>query len=367
MSLGIRTVGLAMFGLGSLLTCTQEHEAFQGIGIEGLFNFVAQKNPDYALGMAYTTAHTAPQVMVAGRTKKDGAVDVIKDARWHIGSITKSFTATLIMKLVERGQLDLDAPIGKYLRRYNKIMHPDWQALTLRALLTHTAGVPANASRRVLLESIFYEPHRGRRTVLSGLWREPLGGKVGEFNYSNIGYVLVGIIAEEVTNKPWEDLIRTEIAEPLGLDSLGFGAPTGPGDPRGHSSVLGWTKPVSGHDDYADNPAWMGPAGAIHLSVADLAKWGQLHLRACKGELPNFLSAASCRLMQTPNKDDYGFGWVINPPNEDGKVIWHNGSNTMWYAMLYLNRTDNTVVAAVTNVAAPRRIDRLAEAVSREM
>lgn len=360
MRMSIITASLAMLGFGSMAGCDIDSDMIEGTTVEEKFWFVAGNNSDFAHGLAYAGIDQRPSVLVAGPSKKGGDLFVNNDARWHIGSISKSFTASLIMRFVERGALDLDAPIGGYLGRYSARMHSQWRAITLRQLLSHTAGLPANAPARVMLTSASYEPVEGRRTVLSGMWQKPLPGQVGRHEYSNVGYVLAGVVAEEITGTPWEELIKSEIADPMGLTSLGFGAPTGVADPRGHSSNFGRSIPIEPNDLLSDNPAWMGPAGTIHMSISDLARWGQIHLRACRGQMPQFLSQESCQMMQTAVADDYGFGWVINAPN----VVWHNGSNTLWYAVLHLDTAKGTSVAVVTNTAADGRIDALTQAIA---
>jgi CubicO group peptidase (beta-lactamase class C family) len=325
------------------------------------FHDFSEKHSRFAISASYALGEGEPVVMTAGPTVKNGSIMVPNDARWHIGSISKSFTSTLVMRLVEKGQLDLDAPIERYLSRYSDQMHSDWKAVSLRDLLSHTARMPSNAPGRITEETFDDEAFEGRRTVLAAMWDKPLKGEIGRFEYSNTGYVLAGLIIEEVTGQAWEDAIRTEIAQPFGLSSLGFGAPQETDAPRGHKSTFGFKSPVEPQELVSDNPKWMGPAGTIHLSMADLAKWGQLHTSACSGHQPEFLTQESCQIMQSPVSSDYGLGWVIQNSDKTGQVVWHNGSNTMWYAMLILVPDRNLVVATATNVFKPERIDELTQ------
>ena len=329
-----------------------------------IFDEIVLERPRFAVSASYTLGADEAVVMTAGPIVKGGSIATAKDARWHIGSISKSFTSTLIMRLVERGKLALDEPVGRYLPTYRENMHPDWKMPTLRQLLSHTAGLPANAPRQITQKTYNDHPYKARRDVLSAMWDKPLGGGLGNFAYSNIGYVLAGVVIEEVTGITWEEAIMSEVAEPLGLSSLGFGAPQGARDPRGHKSVLGYKSPVAPEDAFSDNPRWMGPAGTIHLSMDDLTRWGQIHISTCNGRRPNYLTQASCQEMQSPVSDDYGLGWVIQKSETSGNVVWHNGSNTMWYALLYMIPDKDMAVAVATNVYAPRRLDRLARDLS---
>lgn len=313
-----------------------------------------------AAGVVYAQDGAKPVVVVAGPIQKGSSKQVQSDARWHIGSITKSFTATLIMKLVDQGKLQLDAPIDTYLTRYSLQMHPQWRALTLRQILSHRAGIRTNASLGVLIRSKSYDPYDGRRRVMSELWVQPLSHPTGRYKYSNIGFVLAGIIAEEVANAPWETLVQREIAAPLSLKSLGFGAPRGAMDPRGHFGGELVSIPVNATNKNSDNPAWMGPAGTIHLTLGDLAKWGQAHVRACRGKFASFLSQASCQQMQTPQSANYGLGWMVKTSNGKNSV-WHDGSNTMWYAKISIDVANDTVIAAATNSANNILVENLVD------
>lgn len=329
------------------------------VALETVFRRVAAAKPRNAIGASYAVADANPVVLTSGPTVAGGSVKVASDACWHIGSISKSFTATLVMRLVDQGALMLDTPIETYLPVYRDVMHADWKSLKLRHLLSHTAGLPATIPRAILRETYAYEPYNGRRVALSAMWIEPLKKKIGTYTYSNIGYVLAGLIAEEVKGASWEQLILSEIAEPLGLTSLGFGAPNDVNAPRGHRSFLGFKRPIAPEDLSSDNPRWLGPAGTIHLSLADLTKWGQVHIRACKDRLEDFLSPESSKTMQSPGLGNYGFGWVITTLEGGGSVVWHDGSNTMWYAILALDLDNDTVISVATNVFAPKRAERL--------
>jgi CubicO group peptidase (beta-lactamase class C family) len=180
----------------------------------------------------------APGVeLAAGVTRRGGAQPVGSPGPWHIGSIAKSFTATLIVQLAAAGQLDLDAPLPELLPGEAAGMHPDWSAVTLRGLLSHTAGMPANLPWRRLARSGGPGLRAARLAAMRQLWAQPVAGRPGRFVYSNTGYVLAGTVAEQVTGRSWEALIRTQIAAPLGLDSLGFGPPDGAAVPWGHRRV----------------------------------------------------------------------------------------------------------------------------------
>ena len=172
-----------------------------------------------------------------------------------------------------------------------------------------------------------------------------------KFAYSNVGYTIAGAMAEKATGASWEDLVKREVFEPLELTGAGFGPPKSPSktldQPRGHRAVLGWK--VSANDD-ADNTPIMGPAGTVHMTLGNLCTYATEHLR---GELGTgkLLSAETYKLLHTPELDDYACGWVVKQPTDEipHTVYWHNGSNTMWYALVVFIPDKNMVVAVTSN------------------
>jgi len=278
---------------------------------------------------------------------------VPNDARWHVGSITKSFTATLIARMAALGEIDFQAPLSALLPEYADEMHPDWQSLTLIEILSHTAGIAANFTNKQMGASAGPDLTNERLIRLRVFWAEPLSGTRGKFKYSNLGYILAGFIAETRAGAAWQTLIQRDIADPLGLSSLGFGAPTGAHDPWGHTSRFFRHRPLDPTDEWADNPAWFGPAGTLHMSLKDLLTWGQAHMRACRGEMPDFLSATTCTRLHTPVASEYALGWSVS------KMAWlgggiihtHNGSNTMWIPELAYAPERDMVLAVVMNQA----------------
>ncbi|MEL7213966.1 MAG: serine hydrolase domain-containing protein [Pseudomonadota bacterium] len=342
---------VAMVAMTSAVTAQDRPEK-----LDAALNLWAKDVAPYAVGMGYQFTGGAPEVRQSGNVHRWSRTPLAEDTLWHIGSITKSFTATLIMQLEAEGLVALDAPIATYLAAFEDQLDPSWGALTLDALLTHNAGVPPNAAMRLSSDN----PRAQRLEVLQSFWTEPLNPPE-EREYSNLGYVLAGVIAEEVTGQDWRSLVQTRIAEPLGLQSLGFGAPMQDGAPYGHRRWLGVNFPVEPGDDSSDNPAWMGPAGRLHMSIADLLKWGTAHNAACAGLDETLLPQASCQQMRASVQETFGYGWVTQfsePLNQ--RVVWHNGSNTMWYAILIMVPEAGFAVAAAINRADYERTDQAA-------
>lgn len=252
----------------------------------------------------------------------------------HLGSCTKAMTATLVGMIVEEGKLHWTSTIREVFPARAKELHADFQAVTLAQLLAHRAGLPHDGpwwelgSNKTTSEQ--------RRVLLSRVLAKPPESKPGsKYAYSNVGYALAGLMAEQVTGKSWETLMRARLFEPLGMNSAGFGPPgkTGQVDqPWGHHEVDAKVEPIQG-----DNAPALGPAGTVHVSIPDWAKFAALHSRAAQGK-PRLLEAQTFHVLHTPpNGDEYAGGWlVLDRSWAGGPALTHSGSNTMWYATVWL-------------------------------
>ncbi len=305
-----------------------------------------------AMAAGFALGDGAPVVTVAGVRFKGSEQPVTADARWHIGSISKSFTATLLARMAERGEVDFDTGLAELLPEYAAELHPDWRSLTLSEILSHSAGLRANFTIRQMISAAGDDLTGERLARLRAHWGRKLPGKRGRFAYSNLGYVLAGFVAETRAGLSWQELTRRDIAAPLGLASLGFGPLRGDADPWGHKRSFFVSRPVDPSRRGADNPAWLGPAGTLHMSLADLLRWGQAHIRACRGEMPDFLSAGACQRLHRPVTEGYALGWaVVRFEGINEPVQAHNGSNTMWVAELAYSAEHDMVLALAMNEA----------------
>jgi CubicO group peptidase (beta-lactamase class C family) len=289
---------------------------------------------------------------VDGERKSGSGVPLTIDDRWHLGSITKSITATMIGRLVESGKIQWSDTVGESFS--DASIHEDWKPVTLIQLLTHTAGAPANFSIPVLLKHPAPGPEcteARQRAVLKVIATKPELPPGTKFAYSNVGFTIAGAMAEKATGATWEDLVKREVFESLDLAGAGFGPPKSPDktleQPRGHSTYFGWKVAA---DDDADNTPIIGPAGIVHMTLEDLCAYATEHLRGDRGE-GTLLSAETYKALHTPELDNYACGWMRNEPDADipHTLYWHNGSNTMWYALVVFIPETNVVVAVTSN------------------
>ena len=295
----------------------------------------------------------------SGERRRGSGIPVTVDDRWHVGSVTKSMTATLLAVLEDDGLLSADDTVAALLPEFE--VSDGWEACTLDHLLTHTAGAPANFPRSV--QSVWPETPgelvaARRRFIAPILAREPESPCGERFAYSNVGYTIAGHIAETMAGDAYESLLRERVFAPLGLASAGFGPPQGDTpdqEPIGHQVALGIRLGMDPVEERADNSPVMAPAGAAHMTILDLARYGAAHLEGESVPSPALLPLAAWERLHTPVLDDYARGWVRYERDwAGGRVLWHNGSNTLWYALLMLLPAKNTVLAFVTNEGSMR-------------
>jgi CubicO group peptidase (beta-lactamase class C family) len=288
---------------------------------------------------------------VDGERKIDSGVPLEIGDRWHLGGITSSITATMIARLVESGQLKWTTTIGECFP--DAPIHEDWKPVTFQELLTHTSGAPA------LFEDVEPGPFslgpkstfERREAVLKVLAKRPDNPPGKKLSYSNVGYTIAAAMAEKKTGLTWEDLVKREVFEPLALSSAGFGPPISPDEtlpqPRGHRPYLGRKLPMN---DKLDNSPIMAPAGAVHMSLADLSTYANEHLRGQLGE-GKILSAETYQRLHAPRLNHRAYGWAVkdSTPDSPYTIYWHNGSNTLWYALVAFIPEKNMVIAVTTN------------------
>jgi D-alanyl-D-alanine carboxypeptidase len=231
---------------------------------------------------------------------------------YKIGSVSKQFTAVLLLKQVERGKLALTDSIGRYLTAG---LRPEWRPLTIEQLLNHTAGLPNDLKREGRPEE-----EVSPDTMIAWAARDTMSFAPGtRFAYSNVGYLLLGALVQKLYGKPYGAALDEEIARPLGLATLGWC--TRPGKDTqvtmGHQYLGPGKLQVS---DYAHPSKSLG-GGALCSSAGDLAAWN----RALHGG--RVLSPASYTAMTTPRgaSKGYGFGLQFTTTAWGARGMYHLG------------------------------------------
>ena len=272
---------------------------------------------------------------------------------FQIGSISKVFAATLIMRLVDDGKLDLDAPVVTYLPDLKLADAQALKTITLRHLLSHQSGLygdyfddrgwgdDALAAHVATFDTLEQQYEPGE------LWA-----------YTNSGFNLAGRVAEVVTDKPLETAMRELIIAPLGLERTFYFAHEAIAYPVavGHTQV----KPGEDAIEIARHyplPRNVAAAGGVISTVGDLLKFAQFHLGAGTGQDgARVLSAASLRTMQTPQihsgvyADEWGIGWDLSTISGE-RVIGHGGATNGFMARLAIAPERGWAIALLTNGA----------------
>ena len=187
------------------------------------------------------------------------------------------------------------------------------------------------------------------RVVKDELSKAPSHKPGTHYEYSNLGYAIAGAITEKITGKSWEQAMRDEVFGPLGMKSVGFGGTGTPGQvdqPWGHSQD---GQPVSGNGPAMDNPPVLSPAGRVHCTIQDWAKFIADQLRGSEGK-PALLQPASYQKLHTPPfEGEYALGWLaVERAWGGGTVLNHAGDNTMNFANAWVApRRDFAVLVCV--------------------
>lgn len=287
-----------------------------------------------------------------GVLSKSTGVEVTTDTSFQIGSITKVWTTTVVMQLVDEGRLDLDAPVREVLPELRVADEEVSAHVTMRHLLTHTSGIDGD---------VFTDTGRGDDCVekyVATLGDVPQNHPLGAtFSYCNTGFSIAGRVIETLTGQTWDAAVRERIFEPLGLHHTS----TLP-----EEAILG--RAAVGHVGEPDEeprptPRWLmprsvGPAGLINSTAREVLTFARMHLAggvaADGSRVLSEASVAQMQQMQTelPDRhtlgDGWGLGWILF--TWDGRrVIGHDGGTLGQSAFLRLLPDAGVAVALLTN------------------
>lgn len=267
----------------------------------------------------------------------------------HIGSDTKAMTATMLGTLVDEGKLDWSSTVRAVFGDRAKKLHRDVQGVTLWHLLTHRAGLPANGPWRSLKGKTTTDQRRDLLTRMMSA--APASAPGTKYAYSNVGYALAALMAEQVTGQSWEALMHARVFGPLAMISAGFGPPGTRGkvdQPWGHTALGKVFVPIQ-----SDNAPALGPAGTVHCTLADWGKFAAQHMDESAVKVsPRLLKPDTLRKLHTPPEKDevYAGGWgVLQRPWAGGTALSHSGSNTMWYATIWVAPIRGFALLSATN------------------
>jgi CubicO group peptidase (beta-lactamase class C family) len=280
------------------------------------------------------------------------------DTKFRLGSVSKQFTAVLILKLVEQGKLTLDGKVSDYLPYYRK---DTGSKITIEELLAHTAGLPNYTERPdyTTFDLKPYTPEEFVKQYCSGDLQFEPGSK---WAYSNTNYFVLGAIIEQVTGKPYKQVLREEIFQPLGMEDSGYDE---------YKAVLprrarGYTRTIDKFENasYFDSSVPYA-AGSLYSTVNDLYKWDQaLYTEAV---LPEKYKA----IMFHPRLHDYALGWFITSKIPEGQPgagttkIWHPGGIDGFMTLIerFVNNDKTLILLNNTGLFPQQDIQQAIEAI----
>jgi CubicO group peptidase (beta-lactamase class C family) len=232
------------------------------------------------------------------------------DVKFHLGSLTKQFTAALVLLLQEDGKLKIDDPVSKYLPDTPKT----WEKITLAELLGHTSGIP-NFTDMKEFGVWRMSPHTVDEE-LTFFKDKPLDFEPGsKFAYSNSNFEVLGAVIEKVSGKKYVDMLQERILTPLGMKDSGLDTDELILPRRAQGYMQGKDGLVLARSESMTVP-WA--AGSMYSTTGDLLKWEH---GLFGGKV---LNADSLKAMTTPGKGNYGLGVFIS--DKDGvKVVDHGG------------------------------------------
>jgi len=281
--------------------------------------------PGVGLGLLH---HDFEYVTGFGVTDVDHPVPVDGDTVFRVASTTKTFTGTAVMRLVERGRIDLDRTVRSYLPDFRTADAAASARVTVREALNHSAG---------WLGDYFLDTGTGADALaryvdgMSQLPQLTAPGKV--FAYNNAALALAGRLVEVVTGEPYEQAVRRLVTGPLGLGHSAFSLDEIPGASVAVPHLIDANGEAVAQPAYFAIPRGLNPAGGLISSARDQLRWARFHL----GDGGRLLSARSMHLMQSHpgpggtlfvELDGVGVTWLLRPTAEGPKVVQHGGDWT---------------------------------------
>jgi len=287
-------------------------------------------------------------VRTAGSTEAGGSRAIGPRHLFHIGSNTKSMTATLAGLAVDAGLLSWETTAGTVLG----VEDAPGSAATLSQLLRHSAGIlPLTTDDEVARWcGQVGDPVSRRAALADRLLREGVLSPPGEgHEYSNGGYAIVAAMLEQVHGESWETLLRRRVFAPAGMDALvGWPRDRSPRQPAGHREVSGRFEPHQLADGYRVQPE-IAPAGDVSTTPRSYARFLQAHLAALAGR-PSWLPVAVVEELHRPDSEGYACGWGVQM-FEGATTSVHAGSGGTFLCLAAIQPSRDIAVGIMANAA----------------
>ncbi len=283
-----------------------------------------------------------------GVAELENGTHVTDETMFQSGSLGKQFTAAGILALVEDGRVALDSSV----RHYLPDAPPSWQPITIRHLLSHRSGIPDYTG-----DDFDYRKDYSDDQLLAMSYALPLEFPAGaRWNYSNTGYVLLGIIISRVTGVPYYQFLRQRIFDPVGMPTIRVITEAAVVPHRAHGYI-----PTAGGWEHA---AWVAPQlnttadGSMLLSLRDMIAWNETvrSRRVLKPE--SWALMLSPAVLNSGRTYPYGFGWFFSEAG--GQVVQEHGGSWQGFITQYTRFADDDLAIVILSNARTLAPSRLA-------
>jgi len=314
--------------------------ALAGAPVGSIDDFVATELPiSGAPGLAYAVVENNESFSGArGEVLVGSGRPVTADTPFLLGSISKSFTAMAVMKLAEAGEVELDAPVSRYLDVFKD--RPSG-AITVRQLLSHTSSFSTRQGNDIQIDQSRNGDALQRQVARIAQW-SPRDAPGARWQYSNANYQILGAVIEQVSGQDFASYVEAQILEPIGMDqSFVSDGERHNAMAVGHQPWFGSKRPLSDNRTNRVN----APAGGVVSTASDMA----LYLAVMLNGQDDVISAESKAIMLRPASAAspfYGLGWAIDPQNG---TVYHSGLTPGVETLAVLSPSKNRGVVILVN------------------
>ncbi|MBI3670471.1 MAG: serine hydrolase [Acidobacteria bacterium] len=333
--------------------------------LEGFDTFVAQAMKDWKVpGLSLVIVQDGKVILSRGYGFRDvkNQLPVTPQTLFAIGSITKSFTAASLARLVDEGKLEWDKPVREYMPSFRMYDEVASEHMTPRDLVTHRSGLPRH-------DALWYNSELTRAQLVERLrYLEPSKDFRSTYQYNNLMFVTAGYLASHVSGVKWEDLVQQRIFAPLGMQSSNFAV----SDSQKSSDFAHPYKVAKegSTEEVKEVPFRvidaLGPAGSINSNAEGMAQYLLMYLGRGKHGETRVLSESNVAQMTTPQMvapsalrypeiGHVSYGMALSISSYRGhKMVSHGGAIDGFTALLSFLPQDNLGVVVLTNLESNR-------------